>query len=203
MTGWAISAFPASQMSARDVDAVLTKYRQAEAFRSKVKKTVTQEVIGTETSGDGVFYFSKGKLRLEMSEPENTTLVYDGKTIWMETRLDKDTVEVTKVKSRDLKKNDTLLAALFERKNILQSFKLISARVDGELNVYSFEPRDKKKTEVRLLDIVLNGKELSQVAYRDDRENKVTFVFTDLVREPVAAAKFKYKPPKGANVTEI
>ncbi len=193
----------AGKLSSKDVDTVLSKYREAEAFRAKVKKTVAQEVIGTENSGDGLFYFSKGKLRLEMGEPENTTLVYDGKTIWMETRLDKDTIEVTKVRSKELKKNDSLLATLFERKNILQTFTMISAREKDGVNLYSFEPRDKKKTEIRLLDIALSGKELARVAYKDDRENRVTFEFTDLVREPVPSSKFNYKPPKGANITEM
>lgn len=193
----------AGKLSSKDVDAVLSKYREAEAFRAKVKKTVAQEVIGTESSGEGRFFFSKGKLRLEMDEPENTTLVYDGRTIWMETRLDKDTVEVTKVKSKALQKNDSLLATLFERKNILQSFTMISAGEKDGKNVYTFEPRDKKKTEIRILDIALDGQELAGIAYEDDRENRVTFEFTDLVREPVPAKKFNYKPPKGANVTEM
>jgi outer membrane lipoprotein-sorting protein len=190
-------------MSAKEVDSVLTKYRTAEAFSAKVKKTVVQEVLGTENIGDGLFFFSKGKLRLEMGEPENTTLVFDGKTIWMETRLDSKTVEVTKVKTRELKKNDSLLATLFERKDILQTFKMAKASVTEGLRLYAFEPKDKKKTEIRLLEIGLKDKDLARIAYRDDRENKVTFDFTDLVREPVDGSKFKYKPPKGANVTEL
>lgn len=192
-----------TKTTARDVDLVLTKYREAEAFSAKVKKTVAQEVLGTENSGDGKFYFSKGKLRLEMAEPENTTLVYDGKVVWMETRLDENTIEVTKVKSKQLKKNDSILAALFERRNILQTFKLTGSKdVEGR-KIFSFEPKDKKKTEIRALDIALRGKELAGVAYKDDRENRVSFDFTDLVREPVAPEKFTYKPPKGANVTEM
>ncbi len=203
VAGLTASVASAGKLSSKDVDAVLSKYREAEAFRAKVKKTVAQEVIGTENSGEGRFFFSKGKLRLEMGEPENTTLVYDGKTIWMETRLDKDTIEVTKVKTKALQKNDSLLAALFEQKNILKSFTMISATEKDGKNVYTFEPRDKKKTEIRILDIALDGHELAGIAYKDDRENRVTFEFTDLVREAVPAKKFNYKPPKGANVTEM
>jgi len=192
-----------TKVTSKDVDAVLTKYREAEAFKAKVSKTVANEVLGTENTGAGKFYFSKGKLRLEMNQPESTTLVYDGKTVWMETRLDENTIEVTKLKSKELKKNDSILAALFEQKNILQSFKLTGSKEKDGKTTVSFEPKDKKKTEVRALDIVLRGKELAGIAYQDDRENRVSFEFTDLVREAIPLDKFKYKPPKGANVTEM
>lgn len=198
-----VAASAGAPASAKDVDAVLTKYRKAEAFRAKVKKTVAQEVLGTENSGNGQFFFSKGKLRLEMSEPENTILVYDGKTIWMETRLDSKTVEVTKVKSKELKKNDSLLAAIFERGDMLRTFKITKTRdIDG-MKVFTFVPKDKKKTEVRELEIGLSGKELGRIAYLDDRENRVTFDFTDLIRETISGEKFAYTPPKGASVTEL
>ncbi len=192
-----------SKLSANDVDAVLNKYRKAEAFKAKVTKTTANEVIGNETTGDGEFFFSKGKLRLEMGEPENTTVVYDGKTIWMETRLDETTVTVTKIKSHDLKKNDTLLASLFERKDLLKSFALTQAREEDGKKIYTFEPRKRIKTEVRGLEIALEGKTLQRVTYRDDLENRVSFVFKDLKRGSVPASRFKYTPPEGASITDI
>lgn len=39
-----------------------------------------------------------------MHEPENTTLVYDGKIVWLESRIDKETIEVTKIRGREIKK---------------------------------------------------------------------------------------------------
>ena len=191
------------KLSVKDVDSVLTRYREAGAFKAKVRKTVAQEVLGTETTGVGDFFFSKGKLRLEMHEPENTTLVYDGKIVWLESRIDKNTVEVTKIRSRELKKNDSLLAALFDRKDILQSFKLNGAKTTDGKNVFSFKPRDSKKTEIRVLEIALMGKELQRITYMDDRENRVSFEFENLNRESIPADRFAYSPPKGANITEM
>lgn len=199
----AASAAKEAKLSPKDVDAVLNKYRQAEAFKAKVKKTTANEVIGNESTGDGKFYFSKGKLRLEMGEPENTTVVYDGKTIWMETRLDEQTVNVTKIKSRELKKNDTLLASLFDKKDLLQSFAMTKAREEDGKKIYTFEPKARIKTEVRGLEIALEGKDLQRVTYRDDLENRVSFEFKDLQRGTIPSAKFKYQPPKGASVTDI
>lgn len=190
-------------LSAKDVDAVLNKYRKAEAFKAKVKKTTANELIGNESTGEGKFYFSKGKLRLEIGEPENTTVVYDGKTIWMETRLDEGTVNVMKIKSGQLQKNDTLLASLFEKKDLLQTFAMTKANEENGLKVYLFEPKKRIKTEVRALEIALEGKDLQRVTYKDDRENRVSFEFKDLERGSVPAARFKYHPPNGASVTDL
>lgn len=191
------------RLLASDVDAVLNKYRQAEAFKAKVKKTTANEAIGSESTGDGQLYFSKGKLRLEMGEPENTIVVYDGKNIWMEARLDEKTVTVTKIKSHVLKKNDTLLAALFDRKDLLKTFAMSKAREEKGLRIYTFEPKQRMKTEVRVLEIALEGKNLQRVTYQDDLENRVSFEFQNLERGSVPSGKFKYSPPKGATITDI
>lgn len=185
-----------------DVDAVLMKYRRAEAIKAKVKKTVVQEVMGSESHGRGEFYFSKGKLRLDITEPEKTVLVYDGKYVWLESRLD-HAISVTKIATGELKRSDSLLAALFEKKDILNTFKLVSKKDVSGAKVYAFEPKDKKKTEVQYLELVLKSSDLTRVTYRDQVENKVSFEFDKLASAKVAASKFNYKPPKGANVTEI
>jgi outer membrane lipoprotein-sorting protein len=203
ISGLLMVAAAKEKLSVRDVDSVLSKYREAQGFRAKIKKVVQQEVLGTESSGDGEFYFAKGKLRLEMQEPENTTLVYDGKYVWLESRVDKKTIEVTKIKSRELKKSDSLLAALFDRKDILQTFKLVSAKAEDSVHVFSFKPKDIKKTEIRALEIALKEKDIQRITYKDDRENRVSFQFKDLTREAVPAEHFAYSPPKGANITEM
>lgn len=189
--------------SAADVDGVFAKYRKAGGFQADVKKTVAQEVLGIETAAQGRFYFGKGKVRLEMDEPENSTLVFDGKTVWMESRLDAETIEVTKIKSGNLKKSDSIWTALFDKKTLAKSFKLKSAKKSGDMIVYTFLPRDLKKTEVRLLEVGLADGEMKRVAYKDDRENRVQFDFDKLVKEPAKAELFAYKPPKGATVTEL
>lgn len=187
---------------AAEVDMVLAKYRKAKAIRARVKKTVIQEVMGSESQSHGNFYFSKGKLRLDIIEPEKTTLVYDGKFVWLESRMD-TLVSVTKIAADGLKKSDSLLAALFEKKGILNTFKLLSKKIDGSAKVYVFEPKDKSNTEVQYLELSLKGTDLGRVTYRDQVENKISFEFEKLIRASVAASKFKYKPPQGAQVTEI
>src|ERR1700722_4196260 len=112
---------PAHASPTHDVDSVLASYRTAKAVKGKVKKTVVQEAMETSMSSQGDFFFSKGKMRLEMMEPERTPLVYDGKTIWFESRADEEHVVVTKMRAGELRKSNSLLASLFDRKDVLKS----------------------------------------------------------------------------------
>ncbi len=191
-------------LTAKDVDTVLSKYRQAPAIQAKVKKTVVQETMGIENTSTGDFYFSKGKLRLDFTEPEKTTLVYDGKFVWLESRLDDKNIQVTKMRTNELKRSKSVLTALFEKKDILRNFKMVkAAEADGSKN-YFFEPKKKKaEDEIQQLQIVLKNKELERVSYKDQLENTVSFDFSELTKGKVPAAKFSYKIPKNAQVTEI
>jgi outer membrane lipoprotein-sorting protein len=189
--------------STADLESLLTKYRQSKAIKAKVTKTVVQELMGTKNESQGLFYFSKGKLRLDIESPEKSTLVYDGQSIWHESRLDDSEIQVSKFKAGDLKKSDSLLASLFERKDILKNFKVLTSDDSDGKNAFTFEPKDKSKTEIRWLELVTNKSELLRIAYKDDRENKVSFDFLEVSRQAVPAKMFMYKPPKGAQVTRF
>ncbi len=188
----------------RVVDSVLAKYREAPAVTAKVKKTVSSEWMGSQDPSQGDFYFSKGKLRLDFTQPEKSTLVYDGKYVWLESRLDEKTVNVTKLRANDLKRSKSVLTALFEKKNVLNGFKFLRKTSEGGAATYAFEPKDKiKESELLQLSVTLKARDLSRISYKDTLENEVSFDFTDLTPGEVPAAKFQYTPPKNADVTEI
>jgi outer membrane lipoprotein-sorting protein len=186
----------------KDVVKVLAGYREAKGIKAKVDKTVVQETLGTSQKGRGNFYFSKGKLRLEMIDPEPTTLVYDGKTVWFEQRIDDEHVLVTKMRTNDLRKSDSLLAALFDKKNVLEGFNLKSTKNDESKKTFNFEAKNKKKSDVQSLEITVKDKEILRISYKDRIENQVTLEFSDTARGEVPAKKFAYHPPKGAEITE-
>jgi outer membrane lipoprotein-sorting protein len=186
-----------------NVEAVMAAYRAAPAIEAHVKKVVHQEVMGTKSESEGQFYFSKGKLRLDFTKPERSTLVYDGRTIWLESRLDDKHIQVSRVKSGSLRKSNSLLAALFDRRDALKGFKLVKRSEAHGLIRYEYQPRDVKATEVRRLEVTLVNKDIHSIMYKDQMENQVDFVFQDLKRGPVAPAKFNYHPPRGASVTNL
>lgn len=188
----------------KEVDSVLAKYREAEAIEAKIKKTVTNEMMGMDNVSSGNFYFSKGKLRMDILEPEKTTLVYDGKFVWMEQEIEEGKKLVTKLRTNEMKRSKSVLTALFEKKDVLRNFKLVKSSKEGESQKHIFEPKNvKEEQEVRELEVTLKKKEIERIAYKDQLENKVTFDFSDIRRGEVPAKKFTYKPPKGAEMTEI
>lgn len=189
--------------SAKDVDGVLAGYRAAKAIQAKVNKTVEQETLQSIMKSNGDFFFSKGKMRLDIKEPERTTLVYDGKIIWLEQRLDDEHIQVTKMKAVEMRRSNSLLAALFDKKDILKTFDLKSAKSAGAKTLYKFEAKDKKNSDVKLLDIAIKDKDISSISYKDQLDNRVTLEFSDLVKGAVAKDKFSYKPPKNAEVTNL
>lgn len=190
--------------AAKEVDAVLAKYREAAAIEAKVKKTVVNEVMGMDNKSSGEFYFSKGKLRMDITEPEKTVLVYDGKFVWMEQEIEDGKKLVTKLRTNELKRSKSVLTALFEKKDVLRNFKHLKSSKDGESQTHLFEPKSSKdEQEVRELEVTLKKKEIERISYKDQLENKVTFDFSEVRRGEVPAKKFTYKVPKGAEVTEI
>lgn len=189
--------------SAKEVDSVLARYRKAPAIQANVKKTVVQEVMGTSHESEGKFYFSKGKLRLDIEKPEKSILVYDGKNIWLESRLDESTVEVSRIRNSEIKKSDSLLSALFNRADVLKNFKLLKTTDRNGRRTFAFAPIDDKKTEVRHLEVTIKDQDISRISYKDAMENQVSFEFLNLSEGKAPTSKFTYTPPKGANVTEF
>ena len=129
--------------------------------------------MGTSMKSQGEFYFSKGKMRLEMREPERTTLVYDGKIIWFESRADEEHIVVTKMKAMELRKSDSLLASLFDRKDVLKNFNLKSSKSEWlAIKDFKFEPKDKKEKWIsNRLEIALKDKKtFERISYKDQIE---------------------------------
>ena len=194
----------AKAVPGKEVSTALNSYRAAGSIKAKVKKTVVQEALGTETKSEGNFYFSKGKLRMEILEPEHSLLVFDGKVVWFETPIDETRVHVTKMRANELKKADSLLTALFDRKDILKTFKLKGDKAqEAGGRAYTFEPKDKKKSEVKMLEIAIKDKDIQRITYLDQVDNRVTLEFTDMTKGSVPADKFIYKVPKKADLVEM
>ncbi len=187
-----------------EVDRVLAGYRKARAITADVMKTVSQETMDLQKKSEGKFFFSKGKLRLDFTQPDKTSLIYDGKTVWLETQLDEKTVQVTKIRRNELARSSSVVSALFENKNILRTFKLEKSSSTKGRRTYVFVPKKKKSDdEIQFLEVVLNKKELERIKYKDQIGNTVVFDFKNLTRGKVPATKFSYTPPKNAEVTEI
>lgn len=189
--------------SAESVAKVFAELRKADGVRADIKKVVEQKVLERTVESSGLFYFSKGKMRLEISKPEPSLLVFDGSHVWLESTFDEDTKQVTKIFAGNLRKSDSMMASLFDRDDVLKKFKLIGVADHEGLRKFSFVPKNPKSTEVKSLDIELQGNKLKSLAYADQIENVVRYEFETLSVRKLSNGLFLYKPPNGATVSEI
>lgn len=180
----------------------LAHLRSGSGFHSTVVKKVYSGQLESTNESKGEIFFASGKLRLFFTTPEKSLLVYDGKTAWQETEFDDGTDKraiVTKIQASHLKKDSALLAMVLGDKNIMTEYHV--TKNDGEH--FELKPNDKKNAEVMLLKLEIHDKSLKRISYIDSLENEVSFSFSDLKEEKIPAKKFRYKPPKGAEVSEM
>lgn len=198
---------PSAARATTLLDHVLGRLRMSKGVTADIHKKVQQEIMGTTTEGNGRFYFAMGKMRLEMTAPQKSLLVYDGKYVWQENSFDdgsgKDRIVVSKVKVGNLKKSNGLMAVLLGNEKWIENFQL-KEKIDGQDDMeYHFLPKKGKSLGITDLRIWIDGKNLERIAYEDEQENKVTYDFKKMKLGVISATKFKYRPPKGAEVSEL
>jgi chaperone LolA len=184
------------------IEKVLTHLRQGEGFHSKVEKAVHSGTLGSTEKSSGEIYFAQGKMRLELTTPDRILLVYDGSMAWQESEFDdgsKKRVIVTKIQGRRLRQNSTLLATLLGHRDVLKDFKISKQKGDE----FDLAPVKAKNADVKSLQLVIHGDTLKSISFTDSLDNEVSFKFDDLEEQKVSAKKFKYEPPKGAEVSDV
>lgn len=184
------------------------KYRDAKLVQMSLEKTVKSELTGKETKNQGEISLSAGMFRLENRQPEKSLLVFDGITLWNEQQPSSDfggSVQVTKSKLSGKGKAQTLFATLLTKDPITKYFKVLSAKKDGSQTVYETEALNSDLSIKNLtLKIDNNSKLVSEISYKDDIGNLTTMKFSNAQFKKTLDKKvFSYKPPKGAQVTEI
>lgn len=192
-----------------EIDKALAPLRTKGGVELSLKRKSVNSMLAREKLGEGRLYYRKGLLRLVMKSPEESLLVVDGKTIWLESKLDKEMggkTIVSKTSAGSLRKSKTLIAALLENRNLTKEFKLKKRKSEEGQVRFDFEPKDTADSEIQSLTVWLTkgGKGLSKVMYTDDKENEVTLEFgSPKALDDDADKLFRYSPPKGADVTEF
>lgn len=191
----------------KELKSVLMRYQKA-SVQADIEKNVKMTVLEKTEKSDGKLYFSKGKFRLEMKDPASTLIVQDGNTLWVASKLvDFDgSWQVAKTKSRSLKKSQAIMGLLFDEKGVWKDFEIAEEKSADDEKVWTLKPKKTANTEISKLQIRLNPKtkSVSEISYWDNLENETSYKFkTQKFGTKIAPAKFSYKPPKGAEVTEF
>lgn len=188
---------------------VIAKYNDTSALKMGVKKEVKLSLLEETRASNGLLYFSKGLMRLEIIEPEKSIIVLNKDAIWVETSsegFDGPTTHVTKIVSKDLKKRSKApLVLLLTETEAWDNFKVISEKATEKETTMILRPKKKGEyPELSKVSISINtlDNELWTVSYEDEIENVVTYKFhrPDFGAK-LSKGKFDYKVPKGVTPT--
>jgi outer membrane lipoprotein carrier protein len=186
---------------------VIRHYNEVSSVRMAVKKSVYMALMGDTKASEGEAVYAKGRLRLEMKEPESSLIVMDSNTIWVVTPgAEPNKPQVAKITAKDLRKQSRApLAVLLSREEAWKEFKVVKSEDTDHGKRYWLEPKDPKKwPDMRKISLTLakSGKRLVQLSYEDELENKTEFEFNNITTDQkLPANTFKYFPPRDAEVT--
>jgi len=192
------------------IKGVLKRYQQAQAVKVQLNKTVKLALLDEEKKSEGELLLSNGRLRLEITKPEPSTVIVNKTLIWVISPTTKDLggkTQVMKISSKNLKEQAKApLAILMGRPKAWDQFSVQSKTEDENSVKYVLKPKTPKEmNEMVVLKLTVDKKniELRDLSYSDDLDNETRFDFkTADFKADVADKEFDYVVPKNAELTE-
>ncbi len=186
---------------------ISSKYRSAKMVDMSVEKTVKLELQGRETKYQGHIFLANGKFRWENSVPEETLLVFDGSTIWSIQTPPKDfggKPQIARGKVDKKTKSQILISTLLSG-DLEKNFKVLKETKENGIAKIEVSPVGNDLQVKSLnLSIDLKNQTLSEISYKDDLGNQTIMAFSKInFLKKADEKKFKYQPPKGAQVTDL
>lgn len=201
-----VSGFAATKAN-ETLQRLSKKYRTAKLVEMDVEKDVKLELQGRETKYEGKIWLANGKFRWENSKPEETLLVFDGTTIWSVQIPPKEfggAPQVARGKVDKKTKSQILISSLLGG-DLEKSFKVVKEEKENGTSKIEVAPQG-TDLQVKSLDLLVDSKksELQQISYKDDLGNLTVMKFSNIkFLKKADNTKFKYQPPKGAQVTDL
>lgn len=177
----------------------LSALTNAPMTRIESTKTVESSLIGKKTNYTGEILLSRGKFRWNTFSPEKSTLLFDGKTLWV---IQDQFVTRTKLSSNA--KSQTLIAILFDPKSLKKKFELKETKNNSEEISFALKAKAKDVT-VTNIQIVLDAttKELKKLSYSEnDTQTVIEFHKVEKIQK-ADTKQFVFKPKPGDQVTEM
>lgn len=188
---------------------MIQRYKSETPVKVKIRKRVQSPYLVKEKVSSGELKLDKGIFRLDLEKPDNSTMVLDGKNIWLETRLDPEMggqVQVSKFAMNDTRRANAVFAILFDDRDINEGFELVYIdRTDGEAKRFEYEPKT-PASDYKKIAIVISKKknQLVSFSYEDELENKVIYDFGKTeFKAKVKKWQLEYTPPKGVKPSEF
>lgn len=164
--------------------------------------------LGKESKSKGKMHFSKGKLRIDITEPNPSHLVIGNKVIWYSEKSDFEENKwvVVKVAKEKAKSTQAFFNLLFGDTGVTKKLELIGNNKVKDFESYILKPKNSAEFPgVTKLAIIFNQKtkEIMFLKYWDNLENETSYELTNIEKKNKSdKSLFKYTPPKNSDVTE-
>lgn len=193
----------------KSLTSAFEELQEAKRVSMQVEKKVTSPWLVKPKQAKGTLDFSKGKIRMSLKEPHTSLLVLAGEDIWLEEHQPEEFgggVQVSHFQVSKAKKSSALLAVLFGESQIWSELELIERKRNKDKVIFKLKPKDKKRLEVKELEITLAGdiNQLERIKFSDELDNVTDYQFSSFqFIDDEKPELFRYQPPKGAEITRF
>lgn len=182
------------------------KYQKEHGIHLSLNKTITLAMLGSKKMSHGEVWLDKGKMRLEIHNPEPSKIIAGKEFLWIESAPPAGFKDVkTQVMRASLKSKQARsqgLIQLLTQGGVLKYFR-VSGMQEADGKVTYFLQPDKQSVEFKRAKLVVDktSKEISELMYWDQMDNETQYQFTaSKFGQKLEDKLFTYTPPKGAEV---
>lgn len=172
----------------------------------EVMKTTKSELMGTETKTKGKIYLATGKFRWDTEGNEQSSIIFDGTTVWTVQQPPKGfkiPPQITKMKLNAQSEHQIFLRSLFNE-NLKSQFTIDNSEKEKNKTRYYLKPTKKNQATNALEIVVGNALSLVEISYKDEVENTIKVEIGKIIKSSkIPKGLFQYKPPRGAQVSEL
>lgn len=199
----------AAKLDVASLVAATKKYAAAKSIRMDVKKELDIPILNKKRTYKGkLFLEGPNKIRLELNGASSSVAYVNKDKVWVVELPAEGSGEkerATKLSLTDKNQNQMWITSLLKRGELLKNFVVTSSKVSGDSEKFSLKSTN-NKYEVKDLKISVRKSDsvITALSYKDELNSKVSFEFTDIQFDKnFSEDLFTYKPPKGAEVSEM
>ena len=183
---------------------VLNRYRINSGITMVLKKNVYLSLLDETKKYLGTMRLSKGRLVIEINKPTISKIFVNGTNIWLENRLGKN-IQVSKILSKNQMNSKGLIGLFFAKSSLWEGYQLVKATTKDRATRYTVIPKpNNKKAEAKKVEVVIvkSQKEILELSYWDELDNKTSFLFSNSkFNRKLKSSLFEYVPPANAEIT--
>ena len=192
--------------SLKSLRETLVRIQKTKLVEFQLEKKVVSEIMGSEKTYHGRSFLQGSLFRFEIKDPDKSLVVFDGKTLWIVQYPNPGLGGPTQVLRGQIhgkQKEQMLLTELLAKGKLLDSFTLAKTGEDDSGQSFEGTPKD-KGFNLQKVNLTVKGKELKKLEYVDDVGNKTSLnVIEQKLQADPRPELFRYKPEKGAQVTNL